>query len=162
MRHRRGPGLDLGEVGLQMGATALGLGDHRLEPADLLAEARDLPVDPGERVANDRLALVGVARRSEALTVAGTGGLVLEQLADLGEAEPGVVAEALDEPKAIEVILVVEPVRALGAGGGLEHPELLVVANRAGGQPDLGRDLLDPEEVRRRWRVDVEVAHEAS
>src|SRR5262245_7325226 len=91
--------LDLVEMGLEMVPAALGLDDHRLQPADLLAEAGDLAVDPGERVAQDRLALAGVARGPEPLAIAGPGGLVLEQLPDLRQAEAGVVAEALDEPQ---------------------------------------------------------------
>src|SRR6188474_323128 len=111
MRCRWGARLDLLEVGVEMSPPALGLADHRLEPVDLLAEAGDLAVDPGKRVADDRLALVGVARRAEPLAIAGAGGLVLEELADLGQAEPCVIAEALDEPQAIEIVLVVQPVR---------------------------------------------------
>src|SRR6185369_17977547 len=95
---------------------------HRLEPADLVAETRDLAIDPDERVLDDRGPLVGIVRRAEALSIAGASGLVLEELADLGQAEPGVVAEALDEPEALEVVVVVEAVRAFGAGGGLEQP----------------------------------------
>ena len=105
-----------------MGAAALRLGHHRLEASDLVAENRDLAVDPDERVLDDRGPLVGIVRRAEALTVAGASGLVLEELADLGEAEPGVVAEALDEPEALEVVVVVEPVGPLGAGGGPSSP----------------------------------------
>jgi hypothetical protein len=76
----------------------------------------------GRRVVDDRAPLVGVARRAEALAVAGRGGLVLEQLADLGEAEPGVVAEALDEPEALEVVLVVEAVRPSERAAGFSSP----------------------------------------
>ena len=88
-----------------------------------------------------------VAGRAEALAVALAGGLVLEQLADLGEAEPGVVAQLLDEPQSLEVGRVEQAVRAVAAGGRLEQAELFVVADRAGRQAGLGRDLLDPEEA---------------
>ena len=60
--------------------------------------------------------LVRVVRLAEAGPVVRSGGLVLEELADLGQAEPGVVAEALDEPQAVEVVGVVEAVGALATG----------------------------------------------
>ena len=53
----------------------------------------------------------------------------------------------LDEPEALEVGLVEQPVGAVGAGGRLEQPELLVVADRARRQAGLGGDLLDPQEA---------------
>ena len=90
----------------------------------------------------------------ETLAVAFARGLVLEQLADLGEREAGVVAEALDEAQPFEVAGVEEAVVAVGSGGRLQQPELLVVADRAGRQADFGRDLLDAEEARARSGVD--------
>ena len=129
-----------------MGPPGVGVGDHRLEPVGLGAQRGDLAVDPGERVLDDRPPLGGIVRLAEPGPVAGPGRLVLEELGDLGQAEPGVVAEALDVAQAVEVVGVVQPVVAVGAGGRLEQPDLLVVADRARGQPDLGRDLLDPEE----------------
>ena len=69
--------LDLVVVSLEMVTPALCLDDHRLEAVDLLADAVDLAVDPGKRVAQDRLSLRGVARRPEPLAVAGPGRLVL-------------------------------------------------------------------------------------
>ena len=87
-----------------------------------------------------------IGRLAEALAVPFAGGLVLEQLADLGQREPGVVAQAADELEPVEVGRVVQPVVAFGAGGRLEQPDLLVVADRAGRQAGLGRDLVDPQE----------------
>ena len=94
-----------------------------------------------------RSAVSVVDRKRSRLRVAGR--LVLEQLADLGEAEAGVVAEALDEPQPLDVVLVVQAVVAVGSGGRLEQPELLVVADRPGRQAERRRDLLDPQQ----WRA---------
>ena len=101
-----------------------------------------------ERLVEVDASLGRVGRVGQALAVALARRLVLEQLADLGEREPGVVAQALDEPQPLEVGRVVQAVVAVGARGRLEQPDLLVVADRAGRQADLGRDLLDPEESR--------------
>ena len=101
----RAPAVDLGEMGLEVGAAALGLVDHRRRAGR--SSSRRVAIWRSTRASaslEDRPALGGVARRAEALTVAGAGGLVLEQLADLGQAEPGVVAEALDEPEPLEVV----------------------------------------------------------
>src|SRR5215212_3563226 len=136
-------------MGEQVGAPTFRLPDHRGEPDLLLAERSDLAIDPGEGVADDRPALGLIAARPEPSPVASSGCVVLEQLADLGEAEPRVVAEALDEAQALDVIVVEEPIRALGAGGGLEQADLLVVPDRPRRQAEDGRNLLDAEE----WRV---------
>ena len=88
-----------------------------------------------------------VPGRAEALAIALAGGLVLEQLADLGQAEPGVVAQLLDEAQSLQVGGIEQAVRAVAAGGRLEQADLFVVADRAGRQAGLGRDLLDPEEA---------------
>ena len=50
--------------------------------------------------------------------------------------------------QAVDVVGVVEAVVAVRAGGRLEQPDLLVVADRAGRQADLCGDLLDPQELR--------------
>ena len=125
----------------------LGVVDHRVEAGGLgLEQSRS-----GAR--RGRAPRGGSARRSagslvvaEALAIALAGGLVLEQLADLGQREPGVVAQAADEPQALEVGGVEQPVVAVGPGRGLEQPDLLVVADRASRQAGLGGDLLDPEQ----------------
>ena len=93
----------------------------------------------------------GSLRLAEPLAIAFAGGLVLEQLADLGEREPRVVAEAADEQQALEVGLVVEPVIATGARRRLEQADLLVVADRARRQPGLRRHLVDAQQPGRRW-----------
>ena len=98
----------------------------------LASRVCDLPLDAAPGVLEDRATLAGVLRGAEPLAVALARGLVLEQLADLGEREPGVVAELLDVPQALQVGGVVQAIRAIGAGGGLEQPDLLVVADRAG------------------------------
>jgi hypothetical protein len=126
---------------LQVAAAALHLGKHLVDPAGLLPKADLLALDSGEGVLKDRAALPDVGRASEAGPVSLAGLLVLEELADLGKAEAGIVAEAADEAEPIEVVLVEQAVGALGAGGGLEQPELFVVADGPCGQADLTRDL---------------------
>ena len=112
------------------------LGDERL----------DLPIDPRGRVLEQRASLGLVAGRPEPLSIALARGLVLEQLADLGEREPGVVAQGADEAQALEVGCVEQAVGAVRPGGGLQEAHLFVVADRAGRQAGLGGDILDPEE----------------
>ena len=91
----------------------------------------------------------------EPLAVALARCLVLEQLADLGKREPGVVAQAADEPQALDVGCVVQAVGALGTGGRFEEPDLLVIADGTGRQADLGGDLLDAQEALGRGGVGV-------
>ena len=109
-------------------------------------EGRDLAVDAGAGVLEDRPPLGRVLRGAEAFAVALARRLVLEQLADLGEREPGLVAELLDVPQPVEVRVVVQPVGTTGASGRLQQTDLLVVADRAGRQTGLGGDLLDLEQ----------------
>ena len=101
-----------------------------------------------------------VVRKWWRLRVAGL--LVLEQLADLGEREPGVVAQAADEPQAVEVLAVVQAVGAVRPGGGREQPQLLVVADRAWRQAGLRGDLLDAQEVGRGGGVEGRIGHPSS
>src|SRR4051812_385187 len=108
MGRRLNARVELGEVALEMLPPALGLGDHLAEAVHLRLERTDLAVHPGERVVDDRAPLDGIARRPESVPIACPGGLVLEQLADLGEAEASIVAEALDESKPVKVVFVVE------------------------------------------------------
>ena len=88
-------------------------------------------------------------RRTEPLANTDPRRLVLEQLADLGQREPGVVAQAADEAQPLEIIRVVEAVGSLASGSRLEQPDLLVVANRTGRQPGFRGDFLDAEQSRR-------------
>ena len=160
MGRRVEPGIELGEVDQEVLPAALGLLDHRRQPVELLPERLDLAVDPPEGVVEDRAPLGRVGGRAEPVAVASPGRLVLEELADLGQAEPGVVAEALDEAEALDVVRVVLAVVALRPAGRLEESELLVVADRPGGEPELGGDLVDPEEVLRVGRRGgIEMAH---
>jgi hypothetical protein len=110
VRLRVEPGLELGDVILEVRTTTLGLGDHLGQPVHLGTQRRDLALDAGKGVVDDRASFRGVLRRPEPGPVPASGLVVLEQLADLGEAEPGVVAETLDEPQPLEIVLVVEPV----------------------------------------------------
>jgi hypothetical protein len=141
-------GVELGDVGEEVLAAALGLCDHLGQAVLLLLERLDLAVHPVEGVVHDRAPLARVARAPEAGPVAGPGGLVLEELADLGQAEARVVAQALDEPEPLDVVGVEQAVGTLRPGGRLEQSDLLVVADRPGRQAERRRDLLDPEERR--------------
>ena len=147
-RVRRRAAVELGEVGVDVARRALASSIIVGQAGGLCLEDRDLVVDPGARVQDERAPLVRVAGRLEALAIALAGVLVLEQLADLGEREAGVVAQAPDEPQALEVRGVVQAIVAVGARGRLEQTDLLVVADRAGRQAGLGGDLLDPQQRR--------------
>ena len=95
-----------------------------------------------------------MCRRSPALRdcpelgpVARTRLLILEQLADLGQREPGVVTKTADETQPVKILGVVESVGALGPRGGGEQVQLLVVPDGTRREPGLGRDLVDPEQA---------------
>ena len=81
----------------EVGAALVGLADHRLEPVDLGAQGVRSGGRSGRAVIDDRPALGRVVASRGNGPGSRPGGLVLEQLAELGQAEPGVVAEALDE-----------------------------------------------------------------
>ena len=114
----RRPGADrapveVEEVLVEVAPPATGIGDHRVEAGTLGDEGLDLPVDAGGGVLEQRTSLGLVTGRSEPLSIALARGLVLEQLADLGEREPGVVAEGADEAQALEVGRVEQAVCAV-------------------------------------------------
>ena len=121
--------------------------DHRRQAGRLRLEDLDLVVGAGAGFEEERAPLVAVAGLAEALAVALARGVVLEQLADLREREAGVVAQAADELEPVEVRGVVEAVVAVRAGGRREQADLFVVADRAGRQAGLGRDLVDAQEA---------------
>ena len=133
-----------------MRAAVLGLGDHRLEALDLLAQGGDLAVDRGRWLRRG-----SIARRSATSSVdrkrlrgCGPGPASSSSSWPISASEkPGVVAQPADEPEALEVLGVVQAVGALGAGGRGEQPELLVVADRPRGEAGVGGDLLDAEEA---------------
>src|SRR5688572_11962097 len=147
-------GIELGDVGCEVVPPTLGFGDHRLEPVGLRPKRRDLAVDPLQSVPKDGASLRGVRGGAESLTVTGPCGLVDKQRADLGEAESGVVPKTFDEPQPLQIVRVVQPVRASRAGGRLEEPDLLVIADRARRESERGGDFLDLQE--RRLDVSVE------
>ena len=130
-----------------MAPARFGFVDHPGDPVRLVAERLDLTVDAGKRVDQDLAALGRILGGSKSLAVALARSLVLEQLADLGQREPGVVAQPADEPEPRDVGLVVQAVGALGTGGRLEESEFLVIADGTGRQADLGGDLLDAQET---------------
>jgi hypothetical protein len=90
-------GLEVRDVAPEMLAPFLGRLDHLGQAVALRLQRTDLALDPGQGVIDDRPPLGRILRGPEPVPVPGPGSVVLEQLADLGEAEPGVVAEALDE-----------------------------------------------------------------
>ena len=94
LRVRRRAAVELGQVGVEVSRAGACLLDHRGEAGGLGLEDLDLVLDPRAGFEDERAPLVGVAGLAEALAVALARRLVLEQLADLGEREPGVVAEA--------------------------------------------------------------------
>ncbi len=141
--------VELGKAGPDPGEPGLCFVDHRGELGRLRLEQGDLAFDPFLPLAEVDPALGGVVRLAEPLAVACAGGLVLEELADLGQREPGIVTQAADEEQAIEVGRVVQAIVAIGSAGRLEQSDLLVVADRAGRQAGLGRDFVDLEEAGR-------------
>ena len=118
-------------------------------------EEGDLALDPRLGLGEVYAALGGIRGVCQPLAVAHAGRLVLEHLADLGEREAGVVAEALDDPQTVDVGWVVEAVVAVGAGRRGQEAHLLVVADRAGRQAELRRDLVDAQEAHGRGGVGV-------
>ena len=147
-----------------MTPTLLGLTDHCRETIHLRPNRGDLAIDPGERVVDDRPPLGRIVRRPEPVPVPVARLFVLEELADLGEAEASVVAKALDEPESLQIGLVVQAIVALRTGRGLEQAELFVIAERSRRQAEHCGHLLDAEEGRRRARIGfaggIEVAHD--
>ena len=142
-------GVEVVEVAREVGAPVLGLGDHRLEPLDLAAQRRR----PGGRRGRGRPRGSRAARRrrASARNVARLRARAASSSSSWpisASEKPGVVAQAADEPQALEVLGVVQAVGALRAGGGGEEAELLVVADRARRQAGVGRDLLDPQQAR--------------
>ena len=70
--------------------------DHGRQARGLLLQQRQLAVRPLDGAAGQPQLLVGVIRGPVARTVPGPGGLVLQQLPDLREAEARVIAQSLD------------------------------------------------------------------
>src|SRR5207248_175961 len=79
-------GFDLEKVALEMAAPILRRLDHRFESGNLAAQRRDLPVDPGNAVMEHSAALSSASAGAEPRSIRGACRLVLEQLADLGQA----------------------------------------------------------------------------
>ena len=129
-----------------MAPARLRLVDHRGEACGLGFERGDLAVDSVSGVEDQRATFLGILGGLEPFAIALPGKLVFEELADLGQREPGVVAQALDEAQPLEVAGVVEAIRAVRATGRLEQADLLVVADRPGRQAGIGGDFLDPQQ----------------
>ena len=82
----------------------------------------DLAVDPIQGVHEQRPPLAGSWVARNRVPVARAGLLVLEELPDLREGEPGVVAEPADEPEALQVLRVVEAVGTADRAAGASRP----------------------------------------
>ncbi len=91
---RVGPAIEVGEMLVEVAPTGASVLDHRVEAGSLGFERGDLAIDASAGVMDQGPAFGLVARGAEALSIALAGRLILEQLADLGEREAGVVAEA--------------------------------------------------------------------
>ena len=117
-----GATVELGEVLVEMGRGGLAPRRSSGEAYGLRLEGLDLALDALARVEDERPPLGGIMGGAEALPIALAGGLVLEQLADLGEREPSLVAQLLDGAEALEIGRVVQAVRAVGSGRRLEEP----------------------------------------
>src|SRR5215218_3996772 len=72
--------------------TGLRLSDHRAKAGDLRLEGLDLAIDPSDAVERQGAAFDRVLRGLEPGPVASPSRFVLEELADLSKAEPGVIA----------------------------------------------------------------------
>ena len=133
-RVRVGPAVEVGEVLVEVVPAGAGVMDHGVEAATFGFQGRDLSIDSDDGVAEQGASLGVVPGGPQAHPVPFPGGLVLEQLADLGKGEPGVVAQGADEAQALEIRGVEQPIRAIRSGGGLEQADLLVIADRAARQ----------------------------
>ena len=80
------------EVRLEVFAPGESIVDHRGQTCDLVAQAADLPVHLGHGSQQDLAPLGWVGGRPETDTQLSTRRLVLEQVADLGQREPGILA----------------------------------------------------------------------
>jgi len=124
----------------------LGFGDHHVEANDPGAQGCDPPVNRCKRLGHDPQSLCRIAGSAELLTVALPGPLLLEESADLGQREAGVIAQPSDEAESLEVVGIVEAVGTLRPGRGGEEPQLLVVADGPRGEAGLMGDLPDAEQ----------------
>ena len=134
------------EVLVQVTATALRLGEHRVESVTFGLQERDLALGPIPRLDDERAPLVWIVGRAEAVAVTLAGNLVLQQLTNLGEAEARIVTQASNESQTLQVRCVVQPIGAIRAGRRLQQPEFFVVADGPSRQAGLGGDFLDAQE----------------
>ena len=135
--------------------------DHRADAVGLGVEQADLPLDPGQGLVEvecgARPGRSVCARRSRLRSRAASSSSIWPTWAS---EKPASSRRLLMKRRRSRSRRVEEAVVAVGSGGRLQQPELLVVADRAGGQADLGGDLLDAEEAglgrrgRGRW-VDI-------
>ena len=145
-RVRVGTAVEVREMLVEVAPPGAGVRDHRVQPGALGFERLDLALDPGGGVVQQGTPFGLVTGRPETQSIALARGLVLEQLADLGQREAGVVAQGAEEAQALQVGRVEQPVGAVRSGGGLQEADLLVITDRAGRQAGLGGNILDPKE----------------
>src|SRR5450432_3621836 len=103
----RPAGIEIGEPPAEALVAGIHGLDHRFEAGDLVAQDPRLALDAGQRADHDLPALGRIVGVRERLAAANPGLFVLEQLADLGQGEPGVVTQTLDETQAVDVGWVV-------------------------------------------------------
>ena len=144
---RRRTAVEFHQVRIEMAAAGAGFLDHRRQACGLRLKDLDLVADSGAGIDDEAAALVRVGRVVHSRSVAFPGGLVLQQLADLGKREARIVAQAADELQAIQVRRVIQAIVAFGAGRRLEQADLFVVADRARRQAGFGGDFLDPQQA---------------
>ncbi len=114
--------VELGEVGIEVAPAGAAPRRSSRQAGGLRLEGLDLALGTLAGIDEDGATLGRISGRPEPLAVALAGGLVLEQLADLGQREAGVVAQAADEAQAVEVGGVVQAIVAVRSGGGSRRP----------------------------------------
>ena len=87
IRVRRWATVELDQVGIEVARPDARLADHLGEPGGLRLEDLDLVVDARPGVQEEGSSLVRIAGLPVALAIALASGVVLEELADLGQGE---------------------------------------------------------------------------
>ena len=100
---RLAAGIEVGEMSREVGAPLGGLREHRLQPCDLVPQRGHLAIRAIQGVHHQRPPFRGVLAGPEPGPVAGASLVVLQELPDLREGEPGVVTEPADEPETFQV-----------------------------------------------------------
>src|SRR6185369_15419576 len=97
LRVRGRAAVEFDEMGIEVAGTCACFLDHGGQAGRLGLEDLDLMGGAGAGFDEERAALIAITGLAETLAVALSRGIVFEQLADLREREPSVVAQAPDE-----------------------------------------------------------------